>query len=253
MSNTDSTERMNGTARRDRFIQRLCLKDGGLGFADLAEELREVVPHRFFAYAVVRTSDGRIERLYNVDFPLESLRNLHLSEESECEVVRHWLREREPLLLEERLPDAGFDALQPDVVESKALAIHAQMDLTGSRAIAFCFGDVPRAHSDCVFQELRALTPYLYAFAVRAIRGSVDSRKRYLTCERLTDRETEVLRWVYHGKTNDEIAAILRISVFTVKNHVQRILLKLNAANRVQAVSRAAEAGLVGDNGHDLR
>jgi LuxR family quorum-sensing system transcriptional regulator SolR len=50
---------------------------------------------------------------------------------------------------------------------------------------------------------------------------------------------------VYHGKTNEEIGEILGISVFTVKNHIQRILLKLNATNRVQAVLRALEAGLI--------
>jgi transcriptional regulator EpsA len=54
----------------------------------------------------------------------------------------------------------------------------------------------------------------------------------------LSDREEEVMRWVRLGKTNSEIATILNLSTFTVKNHMRRIYKKLNAMNRAQAVSR---------------
>ena len=55
---------------------------------------------------------------------------------------------------------------------------------------------------------------------------------------RLSARETEILRWVALGKTNPEIGSILGISVFTVKNHVQRILKKLDVTNRTHAVGK---------------
>lgn len=61
-----------------------------------------------------------------------------------------------------------------------------------------------------------------------------------------TRREMEVAKWLAWGKTNDEIGRILEISPFTVKNHIQRILIKLNASNRTQAVSRAVGLGIVG-------
>jgi len=41
------------------------------------------------------------------------------------------------------------------------------------------------------------------------------------------------------GKSNIEIGTILTISPLTVKNHVQKILRKLNVQNRTQAVGRA--------------
>lgn len=53
----------------------------------------------------------------------------------------------------------------------------------------------------------------------------------------LTPRENEIMLWVKEGKTNGEIASILDISAFTVKNHLQRIFKKLNVLNRAQAVS----------------
>jgi DNA-binding CsgD family transcriptional regulator len=55
----------------------------------------------------------------------------------------------------------------------------------------------------------------------------------------LTSREIEILKWLYHGKSNIEIGMILTISPLTAKNHVQKILRKLNVLNRTQAVGKA--------------
>lgn len=55
----------------------------------------------------------------------------------------------------------------------------------------------------------------------------------------ITDRELQILQWICSGKSNYEIGIILKISPFTVKNHVQKIFRKLNIHNRAHAVSRA--------------
>lgn len=54
----------------------------------------------------------------------------------------------------------------------------------------------------------------------------------------MTEREAQIMQWVEMGKTNQEIGAILDISAYTVKNHLQRIFKKLDVYNRAQAVSR---------------
>ncbi len=54
----------------------------------------------------------------------------------------------------------------------------------------------------------------------------------------LSQREVEIMEWVRIGKTNVEVAMILNISSFTVKNHLQRIFRKLDASNRAQAVEK---------------
>jgi len=57
---------------------------------------------------------------------------------------------------------------------------------------------------------------------------------------RLTSREFEVLQFIGEGLTNQEIATRLVVEVGTVKNHVHRILEKLNASNRDEAASYLA-------------
>jgi transcriptional regulator EpsA len=52
----------------------------------------------------------------------------------------------------------------------------------------------------------------------------------------LSARELEIMQWVRMGKTNSEIAMILHLSTFTVKNHMRRIYKKLDVLNRAQAV-----------------
>lgn len=66
--------------------------------------------------------------------------------------------------------------------------------------------------------------------------------------ESLTEREKEVLRLLALGKSNKEIAAGLTISERTVKFHVSSIMGKLGAGNRTEAVSIAAQRGLVNLN-----
>ena len=58
----------------------------------------------------------------------------------------------------------------------------------------------------------------------------------------LSQREAEIMLWVSKGKTNPEIAQILHISAFTVKNHMQRVFQKLDVTNRAQAVSKLLPA-----------
>lgn len=57
---------------------------------------------------------------------------------------------------------------------------------------------------------------------------------------RLTSRELEVLHFISEGLTNQEIAARLVVEVGTVKNHVHRILEKLNVNSRQEAASYLA-------------
>lgn len=68
--------------------------------------------------------------------------------------------------------------------------------------------------------------------------------------DQLTDRELDVVRLMARGMSNSEIAAELYLGEATIKTHVGRILAKLNARDRVQAVVAAYESGLVAPGDH---
>ncbi|WP_433475617.1 response regulator [Spirillospora sp. CA-142024] len=61
----------------------------------------------------------------------------------------------------------------------------------------------------------------------------------------LTPREQEITVLAAHGKSNDEIAEELSLSVLTVRTHIQRALTKLGARDRAQLVVIAYQTGLV--------
>jgi DNA-binding NarL/FixJ family response regulator len=63
--------------------------------------------------------------------------------------------------------------------------------------------------------------------------------------DELTERENEVLLLMAKGLSNAEIASELILGETTIKTHVGRILMKLNARDRVQAVIAAYESGAI--------
>ncbi len=76
--------------------------------------------------------------------------------------------------------------------------------------------------------------------------GSAQSpNHQMLPFEQLTERELEVLNLLAQGMPNKEIAAQLVISERTAKFHVSSIMGKLGATNRTEAVSLAAQRGLI--------
>jgi DNA-binding NarL/FixJ family response regulator len=81
-----------------------------------------------------------------------------------------------------------------------------------------------------------SLSPFIAARMVKYIQrgGPEQSRKPPAN---LTEREDEILRLIARGARDREIADQLFISESTVKKHVQNVLRKLHARNRVEAVS----------------
>jgi DNA-binding NarL/FixJ family response regulator len=57
----------------------------------------------------------------------------------------------------------------------------------------------------------------------------------------LSQREFEVLQLVYEGKTNQQIAEKIAISINTIKKHINSAYLKLDVATRTSAVARLLE------------
>ena len=138
----------------------------------------------------------------------------------------------------------GSFARELERVGATRLVAHGTHDSDGLAASFFVFACAPGADAHRQAYIAQLVVPFLHAAWMRArmngrIRGS-DAPKPARTST-ITSREREILRWIYLGKSNFEIGAILGISPLTVKNHVQKILRKLNVVNRAQAVGKALE------------
>lgn len=62
----------------------------------------------------------------------------------------------------------------------------------------------------------------------------------------LSAREIEILEMVSRGLTNKEIAGVLQISHYTVRNHINHISAKLQVADRTEAATIALRQGIIG-------
>ena len=116
-------------------------------------------------------------------------------------------------------------------------ALHGIADYHSGTGAIFAFfriiGGVQDRHALC----LEMLVPHMHMALQRTVFSERMPAELNYGDAVLSDREAEILKWIRAGKTNQEIGLILDISPFTVKNHVQKILRKLNVTNRTQAVA----------------
>ena len=61
----------------------------------------------------------------------------------------------------------------------------------------------------------------------------------------LTQRESEILRYIAKGYSNEEIADMVGLSLNTVKTHVKSILANLNVSDRAEAVAEGIHRGII--------
>jgi DNA-binding NarL/FixJ family response regulator len=93
----------------------------------------------------------------------------------------------------------------------------------------------------------RLLDRFAHQFPVE---GEDDAKASASQLEVLTEREREVLTAIGKGWNNTEIAERFHLAESTVKTHVGRILAKIGARDRVQAVIFAYNTGLVAPDGN---
>ena len=108
------------------------------------------------------------------------------------------------------------------------------------------------AEPELLVQAVRAaadgdalIAPSITARLLATFADSAPTAEAAQPVEPLTEREEEVLLTVAKGLTNSEIAALLHISLSTVKTHVASLMTKLGSRNRVEIAMWAYETNRV--------
>jgi DNA-binding CsgD family transcriptional regulator len=86
----------------------------------------------------------------------------------------------------------------------------------------------------------------LHNVTIRFIAAYQDLRAQAGAPVLLTRREVQCLKWAAAGKTDQEVAGIVGISLPTVRFHVRNAAVKLGAPGRAQAIHRASTLGYIG-------
>jgi transcriptional regulator EpsA len=131
--------------------------------------------------------------------------------------------------------------------ELKNLAALLVMGTRGRFEAFYAFSRVAAAQDQHLHYVMELLVPHLHAAFLRVLAaereatGSAGQRSGRL----VTPRQQEILRLIQSGKTNSEIAEVLDCSQWTIKNHVQAILRKLDSNSRTHAIARAMSLGIL--------
>lgn len=100
-------------------------------------------------------------------------------------------------------------------------------------SLYMAFSNFDRKQHDKLRQYLTIIGPNIYLAYMR-----VNAKQREPVARLpLTAREVEIMKWVQEGKTNWEIAKILRVSLNTVKFHMKNIMTKFGTENRWAALA----------------
>lgn len=161
------------------------------------------------------------------------------------------------VLMDYRLPDGdGVDAarkIKRDRPDTKVVMLTAVSDDTVlSQAIqAGCSGYLTKDHTvDELILAVRAAyngEALISPAMLSRLLDRLSDRSR--PGSDLTARETEVLRLLADGRSNQAIAKALDIRLATVRNHVQRVIEKLHAHSKLEAVAVALRLGLIQNPG----
>lgn len=203
-------------------------------------DLKKIFPHEVLicCLGIINSNFTQVDQLLTYNLPSEYLQTVFKNGGIEnsptfCE----WNRTRRPVLFDDT---RNVESKWTESFERHCLmnmAAFGQCDLKNSTASYFCFAKIPDSLTSRHSYLLEMLVPHLHVALNRAYINSnseklIDKPKS----SNLSVRELEILKWIRIGKTNWEIAQVLGLSEYTVKNHVQKILQKLGVNTRSQAL-----------------
>jgi two-component system, NarL family, response regulator LiaR len=142
--------------------------------------------------------------------------------------------------IKKKLPDAKIIIITSSLEESKVIA-----SIKAGAAGYLLKDSSPLEIEDAIKKVNRGETAFPSRITNIMVKELNKPSKPPSKCTTLTDRETEILKLIANGMSNQEIADQLFLSVWTVRTYVTGILDKLEVDNRTQATLYALREGLV--------
>ena len=162
------------------------------------------------------------------------------------QLAQEWHSASEPRLIAALHDEAGGWNARLTDLELKNVAFHGMGWINGQIKGYASFSRVRVPFDGRLALYIDILLPPLLATLARVLANEARVHSHSKRPSGLvTAREVEVLTWVRDGKTNDEIAAILGLSMLTVKNYLRHAMKKLVVRTRGQAVAKAIALGFL--------
>jgi transcriptional regulator EpsA len=177
------------------------------------------------------------------------------------QIIGHWIERRgRPLLLDLRQLSGGAASVSRDVLLADGyleLLVHgvSRPQRPAELESLFIISTPHKRYDESHALYLELLLPHMHSAWLRVQATerehaglqsmALSQRAEPVRHALVTDRESQILFWVREGMSNQQIGDHLGISVLTVKNHMQKILRKLDATNRAQAVAKAMTLNLL--------
>ena len=229
-------------------------------------EMQTLLPHEILACGAYHRQRRELvfEVFHNIVLPMDLLQQLSDVQGALLRALAAaWVdAEGHPLLVDgARLQRSGLEGLHQLLLAHGigVLLVHgvARPQRITEIESLFVLAGTARAAPTLKLSHLELMLPHLHATwqrvasaerrispatapATPTLRAAVAGAGRSVTI-----RERQILAWVRAGHSNQQIAEVLGLSPLTVKNHVQKILRKLGANNRAQAVAEAMTLGLL--------
>jgi two-component system response regulator NreC len=200
-------------------------------------------------HAIVRSG---LRRVLDAEDDIETVGEAPSAERAVFEALEH---KPDVVLLDVVMPGKsgieGLPAILQAVPETRVLVLSMQDDPRYVREAfeAGASGYVLKEAADTeVVDAVRAVaagTRYVHpALGARLVSADAEERRR-ADADPLSEREREVLRLLALGHTNQEIAALLYISVRTAETHRAHIMQKLSLSSRAELVRYALDHDLI--------
>ncbi len=222
-------------------------------FSELVEgSLRKILGFEIMVAGVggISSRGNCIHKLINFDYPYEYFQAIQdpISGYVDSPLMKEWRETQEPVVFQSGRDDDKYPADWVKIFNKHNLRnkiAHGILDVSGISSSFFVFSRFSEEVDHNQADLIKLIIPMMHIALLRALTGIEAWPKVVKDKKMVSDRQAEILQWMKEGKSNWEIANILGLTESNVKYHIDQILEKLGASNRINAIIKAQYLGLI--------